>query len=204
MPYNISIKFHPIPSTLNFSRFLWQRRPFWNFYASKLCVQISGKFHPISSTIANQRWISIRNIIIYFEPNFAEIGGFFIWRPFCTLVTMATAAILNLFNPPKTATYYGGYSYKVDHNMASKPWISIPNIKIYLETKFRPNLRIFVFWRPFWIQNGRHRKPMMDINYSQHHNLLGNQISPKSEDFCILDSKWPPKQTNDEYQFATS
>ena len=31
MPYNISIKFHPIPSTFNFSRFLWQRRPFWNF-----------------------------------------------------------------------------------------------------------------------------------------------------------------------------
>jgi hypothetical protein len=27
----------------------------------------------------------------------------------------------------------------------------------------------------------------MDIN-SQHHNLLGNQISPKSEDFCIW---WP-------------
>jgi hypothetical protein len=27
----------------------------------------------------------------------------------------------------------------------------------------------------------------MDIN-SQHHNLLGNQISPKSEDFCI----WRP------------
>jgi hypothetical protein len=32
---------------------------------------------------------------------------------FCTLVTMATAAILNLFNPPKAATHYGGYSYKV-------------------------------------------------------------------------------------------
>jgi hypothetical protein len=30
-------------------------------------------------------------------------------------------------------------------------------------------------------------KPTMDIN-SQHHNLLGNQISPKSEDFCIW---WP-------------
>jgi hypothetical protein len=27
--------------------------------------------------------------------------------------TMATAAILNLFNPPKAATHYGGYSYKV-------------------------------------------------------------------------------------------
>ena len=32
---------------------------------------------------------------------------------FCTLVTMETAAILNLFQPPKAATHYGGYSYKV-------------------------------------------------------------------------------------------
>jgi hypothetical protein len=87
------------------------------------------------------------------------------------------------FQPPKAATYYGGYSYKVDH-MAPKPWISIPNIKIYLEAKFRPNRRIFAFWCPFWIQNGYHSKPTMNIN-SQHHNLLGNQISPKSEDFCI-------------------
>jgi hypothetical protein len=74
-------------------------------------------------------------------------------------------------------------------------WISIRNIIIYLKTKFRPNRRIFVFWRPFWIQNGRHSKPTMDIK-SQHHNLLGNQISSKSEDLCILaailDSKWPP------------
>ena len=54
--------------------------------------------------------------------------------------------------------------------MAPKPWIS--------------NRRIFVFWRSFWIQNGRHSKPTMNID-SQHHNLLGNQISPKSEDFCI-------------------
>jgi hypothetical protein len=68
---------------------------------------------------------------------------FCIWWPFYTLVIMATAAILNLFDPPKTATYYGGYSYKVDHNMAPKSWISIPNIKIYLETKFRPNQEKF-------------------------------------------------------------
>jgi hypothetical protein len=27
---------------------------------------------------------------------------------FCTLVTMATAPILNFFNPPKAATHYGG------------------------------------------------------------------------------------------------
>ena len=32
---------------------------------------------------------------------------------FCTLVTMATATILNLFNPPTTATHNSGYSYKV-------------------------------------------------------------------------------------------
>jgi hypothetical protein len=28
-----------------------------------------------------------------------------------------------------------------------------------LETKFRPNRRIFVFWRPFLVQNGHHSKP---------------------------------------------
>ena len=150
--------------------------------------KISGKFHQLPSTIANQRWISIRNIIIYLETKFRPnrrifvFGGHFIpwlpwqWPPFWIF-----------FNPPKAATYYGGYSYKLDHNMAPKPWISIPNIKIYLETQFRPNRRIFVFWWPFWIQNGPHSKPTMDIN-SQHHNLLGNQISPKLEDFFI----WRP------------
>ena len=51
--------------------------------------------------------------------------------------------------------------YKIwyDHNMAPKKWISIRNIIIYLETKFYPYRRIFVFWQPFWIQNGRHSKP---------------------------------------------
>jgi hypothetical protein len=32
---------------------------------------------------------------------------------FCTLVTMAMAAILIFFQPSKAATHYGGYSYKV-------------------------------------------------------------------------------------------
>jgi hypothetical protein len=39
-----------------------------------------------------------------------------IWSEFkkiCTLVTMATAAILNFFQPPKAATHYSGYSNKV-------------------------------------------------------------------------------------------
>ena len=71
--------------------------------------------------------------------------------------------------------------------IANQRWISICNIIIYLETTFHPNRRIFVFWWPFKIQNGHHGKPTMNIN-SQHHNLLGNQISPKSEDFCIW---WP-------------
>jgi hypothetical protein len=65
---------------------------------------------------------------------------------------------------------------------------------------------IFVYWWPFWIQNGHHSKPTFDIN-SQHHNLLGKKISSKSEDFCILaailNPKWPPLQTNDGYQFVT-
>ena len=146
--------------------------------------KISGKFHPIPSTIANQRWISIRNIIIYLETKFRPnrrifvFGGHFIpwlpWQrpPFWIFSTL----------PPKKLPHT-----TVDHNMAPKPWISIPNIKIYLETKFCPNRRIFAFWRPFWIQNGRHSKPTMNIN-SQRHNLLRNQISPKSEDFCIW---WP-------------
>jgi hypothetical protein len=30
---------------------------------------------------------------------------------------------------------------------------------LILETKFRPNWEIFVFWQLFWIQNGRHSKP---------------------------------------------
>jgi hypothetical protein len=54
-----------------------------------------------------------------------------------------------------------------------------------VEIKFLPNRRIFVFWWPFWIQNGHHSKQAMDIN-SKHHNLLGIQISSKSEDFISL------------------
>jgi hypothetical protein len=56
-----------------------------------------------------------------------------------------------------------------------------------LGNQISPKSEDFVFWRPFWIQNGRHSKPTMDIN-SQHHNLLGNQISPKSKVFVF----WRP------------
>ena len=50
------------------------------------------------------------------------------------VVSMATAAILKIL---------------------LKRWISIRNIIIYLETKFRPNRRIFVFWRPLLVQKFR-------------------------------------------------
>ena len=40
-----------------------------------------------------------------------EVGSEF--KFFCTLVTLATAAILIFFNPPTAATHYSGYSYKV-------------------------------------------------------------------------------------------
>ena len=39
------------------------------------------------------------------------------------------------------------------------------------------------FWK-ISSNSKHHSKPTMNIN-SQHHNLLGNQISPISEDFCI-------------------
>ena len=66
------------------------------------------------------------------KPNFAQIGGFL---------------------------YFGGHFGFKMATIANQQWISIRNIIIYLETRYRPNRRLFVFWRPFWIQNGRHSKP---------------------------------------------
>ena len=48
---------------------------------------------------------------------------------FCTLVTMATAAILNFFNPSKAATHYGGYSYKIS-------WSLMKGINSFLNPPF--------------------------------------------------------------------
>ena len=147
-------------------------------------LYFGGHFEKMAN-ITNQQWISIRNIRIYLEAKFRpNQSNFVFWRPFWIKK-----------NGFKMAT------------IANQRQKSIRNIIIYLENKFLPNRTIFIFWRPIWIQNGRYSKPMMVIN-SQHHNLLGNQISSKSEEFCILaailDSKWPPQQTNDRHQFATS
>jgi hypothetical protein len=80
------------------------------------------------------------------ETKFRPNRGFLYLAAILYLGYHGNGRHLKNFKLPKAATYYGGYSYKVDHNMATKPWIS----------------------------------------NSQHQNLLGNQISPKSEDFCIL------------------
>ena len=48
----------------------------------------------------------------------------------------------------------------INGSQFQKRWrISICKNKIYLEIKFYPNRRIFVFWWPFWIQNGHNSKP---------------------------------------------
>ena len=58
-----------------------------------------------------------------------EVGSEF--NIFCTLVTMATTAILNLFNPPTAATHYSGYSYKVSWSLF--PW----QLRQSLSNRFR-------------------------------------------------------------------
>jgi hypothetical protein len=154
MTYNISIKFHPIPSTLNFSRFFVATAAILKFLSLKImCTHVRQNFWKISSNSEHHSKptmnINSEHHNLLEDQISPKSEDFYIWRPFYTLVSMATAAILNLFNPPKATTYYGGYSYKVDHNMAPKPWISIPNIKIYLETKFRPNRGFLYFGNHF-------------------------------------------------------
>jgi hypothetical protein len=76
-------------------------------------LYFGGHFGFKMATIANQRWISICNIITYLEtklrPNqrIFVFGGHFVpwlpwqWPPFWICST-----------PPKAATHYDGYSYK--------------------------------------------------------------------------------------------
>jgi hypothetical protein len=63
---------------------------------------------PTSQSFAVQLDVDVTGNI---TAKLCEVGSEF--NIFCTLVTMATATILNLFNPPTAATHYSGYSYKV-------------------------------------------------------------------------------------------
>ena len=66
---------------------------------------------------------------------------------FCTLVTMATAASLNLFNPSKAATHYSGYSYKSFMKFEERN----PTKFLILPFLFRWQLQQSLFNRFFWL-----------------------------------------------------
>ena len=109
MPNNISIKFHSIPSTLNFSRFFVAMAAILKFLSLKImCTHVRQNFWKISS---NSEHHSKRKPTMDINSQHHNLLGnqislksedFCIWRPFCTLVTMVTAAILNFSNPPKS------------------------------------------------------------------------------------------------------
>ena len=110
----------------------WQWPPFWIFQPPKLpntTVDIPRKWIIIWLPNHGYQFPTSKST---WKPNFAQIGGFL---------------------------YFGGhFGFKMP-TIANQQWISIHDIIIYLETKFRPNRRIFVFgghfvpwhWPPFWI-----------------------------------------------------
>jgi hypothetical protein len=103
----LETKFRP---NLNFFVF-W--RPLWiqNGHHSKPTMEINSYKNP-------PIWEKFGFQVDYDVANwYSSLVCYGIWRPFCTLVTMATAAILNFFNPPKAATHYSGYSYKVSWSL---------------------------------------------------------------------------------------
>jgi hypothetical protein len=89
------------------------KSPFFYFHANcgKVCLTDSDLFGLSRSTRCGccsyqVSSISVRRVTRY--------DHFCVFHFFCILaVSMATAAILTFFNPPKAATHYGRYSYKV-------------------------------------------------------------------------------------------
>jgi hypothetical protein len=73
------------------------------------------KSESVGQTLPQLPWKQKRgDLKIFWKTKFRPYWRIFVFGGhFFTLVTMATAAILNFFNPPKAATHYGGYSYKV-------------------------------------------------------------------------------------------
>ena len=82
MPYNISIKLHPIPSTLNFSRFFVVMAALLKFLSLKImCTHVRHNFWKVSSN--------------------SEHVKFFVFF----VVSMGTAAILKIPKVICTSTY---------------------------------------------------------------------------------------------------
>jgi hypothetical protein len=102
----------------------------------------------------------------------------------CFAVSMATAAILKFLSLKTIDTHAIQHFYYVSSNsehfklltffVATAAILKFLSLKIMC-THVRQNV-----WKVS-SSSEHHRKPTMNIN-SQHHNLLGNQISPKSED----------------------
>jgi hypothetical protein len=81
-------------------------------------LYFGGHFGFKKATTANQRWISIRNIITYLETKFRPnrrifvFGGHFVrWFPW------QRPPFWIFFNPQKAATHYGGHPYKVSWSL---------------------------------------------------------------------------------------
>ena len=105
MPYNISIKFHPIPSTLNFSRFFVATAAILKFLSLKImCTHVRKNFWQVSSNSEHHSKptmnINSQHHNLLGNQISPKSEDFCIWLPFCTLVTMATAAILKKIQPP--------------------------------------------------------------------------------------------------------
>ena len=105
MPYNISIKFHPIPSTSNFSRFFVAMAAILKFLSLKImCTHVRQNFWKLSSNSEHHSKptmnINSQHHNLLGNQISPKSEDFCIWLPFCTLVTMAMAAILIKIQPP--------------------------------------------------------------------------------------------------------
>jgi hypothetical protein len=67
-----------------------------------MCTHVRQNFWKVSSNSKHHRkpTMNINSQHLLGNQISAKSEDFCIWWPFCTLVTMATAAILNFFNPP--------------------------------------------------------------------------------------------------------
>ena len=125
---------------LAFLPFPWQRQPFWKNQPLKaqlhMAYDIPTRFHKVWS----------RHIREMCQTNFWRKKERKKERRIIIITNCHCKAIADIIPPH-------GYLFQ-------KRWrLSIRKNKTYLETKFCPNRRIFVFWWPFWIQNGHNSKP---------------------------------------------
>ena len=107
LSYNISIKLHPIPSTLNFSRFFVATAAILKFLSLKImCTHVRQNFWKVSSNSEHHSKLTMNINLHHHNLLGNQISpkseDFCIWWPFYTLVTMATVTILNFFSTPKS------------------------------------------------------------------------------------------------------